>query len=684
MGNEHPAIVHKVILNWIFSLIFAALNVIALVMAFPLQPRILIPTITLIFLSVYAIYPIFLNRFRQVKISLRYCVAAIFLCLALTWSLTAPFLAYSRPHYTYFSDQFDPTIASVQPLMFSGNNYGTVSYFADPFRRWPFEFASKFWPNSYLTIKELRLSSRNYVVLPLRSKFLHHEKGLIQDENKTSLFVPKYSTGVGVSVEPGALNFSPHFSTGSIVKTSYVSSKNRPPWNAIALSSVPTSNLIRYAAVLDISISLASTARTTEAFDILNQVTSSDLPAIEKARAFVLLGKMSSWILSGNLGGLQALALYNRAYDELMSTNPTPNFYKRSPAMNWIINNLRGQYALYEDVFRERIIQLRKIIDIDETQLMAKSTKVVDDLRKTFRQSQEETDEQYIARIFDYMRLEMLSDKGLDYFADLGNRIKNLDNMALKREIDRVYKSDTDKINLVILYSIDSLAALLPIANLPTILKSKGEMVKHMQIFSDRIAIIEKAIEKCRPYWRKSYITMIGHFKNHENMMNKLLKVAPESDNADFSAEEKENLYFEISGDFAANLGYDWAEEFLRLMAKSSENPELLRKSDMIAPVSARWWESKYIEFFMTNLLRYLSFASEIREGRSQLNEIIDVKNLEKDQGGEGVDFIPGMVIVASGAKWKHKDLRERLENKLDEYLQAPFGQLLDAREPSN
>lgn len=680
--TKHSKTLPKVIQKWVGTLSIVALNAAVLVAAFPMQAPIVIPTIILLFFSLYSFYPLIIKQRKILVVRSRHSAAFVFIVLACAWSITGPFLYYKRPHYGYFSNDFNPTAASIQKLIFSGTNYGSSSYFADPLRRWVFRFAGKVWPQHFPELKILTIASKKYIVLPIRLKFMHFEKGLFEKEKFATILVPRFSKGFNVSIKGSQLNFGPNFSVGSLVKMTYVSSDDRPPWEAIEYVSPPSHQLIRYAAALDIAIALSSVARTGESFDILNQVNSPELPEIEKARTLVLQGIFSKKLLSGNLGGLQSLAIYNRAYEELLSTNPGFYFYQRSPVANWIINELRGEYARYGDLFQDRINKLKDMSRVDKGKSNLKGVEAMERMTKAFRKREGEAEDEYGERLLSYMRSEMRSKKRSDFFGDVRDRIYSLTNEELQLELQIPADENTGKINLYVLYALQSLMLELPVLNLDKMLGGKVLREQHSREFLERIQIVRDAIEKCDPQWRSGFSRVVGSIKNQSDFTTALFAAAASSEMQKPNAEDKIELSRRIIGQFGSQLGYEWSGDFMGLVVKADADKKLLLKLELEVSSSSRWWESEYVRFFMMHVLRYMLFRSDVKNNEIQLAELLDVARLSKDNGGTGVDFIPGMVLVAALSKHHEKALRERLDKRLDAYLHAPFGEIIKVRAP--
>lgn len=672
----------KVLQKWAGGISIVALNAAVLVFAFPMQAPIVIPTILLLLFSLYSFYPLIIKKRKIVLVRSRRSTAFVLIVLACAWSITGPLLYYKRPHYAYFSDDFNPTAASIQELIFSGTNYGSASYFADPVRRWVFRFVGKIWPQHFPELKNLTIASKRYIVLPIRLKFMHFEKGLFEKEKLATILVPKFSKGFGVTRKRAELIFNPHFQFGALVKMSYVSSDDRPPWEAIEYVSPPSHQLIRYAAALDIAIGLSSVARTGESFDILNHVGSRDLPAIEKARTLIMQGILSADLLSGNLGRLQSLAIYNRAYGKLLSTDTSLYFYERSPVTNWIINELRGEYAYYRDVFQDRINKLKNMSGVDKGKSKLKGVEKIETLTKTFRKRQGEGEIEYVERLLSYFRSEMGSGKRVDFFADARHRIINLTNAELQLELQVPSDGDVGKINLYVLYAIQSLFFDLPVLNLGKMLGGKILREQHSRESLERIQIVRDAIERCDPRWRNGFSRLVGFVENQNDMTTALFEFLVSSEMQKPSEEQEIELTQKIMDQFGSELGYKWFGNFVGLLAKTAADRKSVLDLELEVPSSSSWWESEYVRFFVMHLLRHSDFGSDVANNEIQLGELFDVKRLSKDNGGSGVDFIPGMVLVADLSKYHEKALRERLDKRLDAYLHAPFGEIIKAREP--
>ena len=102
----------------------------------------------------------------------------------------------------------------------------------------------------------------------------------------------RYKLGSLFGNDPESTQIGFSKTIGNIIDYYYLSSPDRPPWEGVPTTTTTMESDLKYAALLDHSLTLLSMGDAQSAFLLLHEATKYATSYMEQARAFTILGML--------------------------------------------------------------------------------------------------------------------------------------------------------------------------------------------------------------------------------------------------------------------------------------------------------------------------------------------------------------------------------------------------------
>lgn len=240
----------------------------------------------------------------------------VFLCAAV-FGLLGPVMVQPAPTYIYLAPEWNPLKSHIVE---APKGHPPVVVFADPFRK----LLRPLW--RYLSPYRVRLltydsKAGGFLVFPMHGARLLTSTlpaGTSSRYLKVETLLPEVMVDLQGRIPLTAssdgklwmgLKFGPH-----VVLQVKRHAAGVPGWNAVYTKDAPSDAELAYAATLDMALSLLVFDTYPAALAALETASELASSSSERVRVLCTIGSVVRGLLSGNLGELQSLVVYNAAY----------------------------------------------------------------------------------------------------------------------------------------------------------------------------------------------------------------------------------------------------------------------------------------------------------------------------------------------------------------------------------
>lgn len=158
----------------------------------------------------------------------------------------------------------------------------------------------------------------------------------------------------------GEIRFGISFSTAPAIEADSLI-VDGPRWNTVR-TATPTDADLLYAATLDEGLSLLAYGTPSEAMAVLELASTIAPSVVERARSLCILGDVTASMLTGFIGSLQSLSVYNAAYATVLPLLAEgKKELPADPALDWAIARLISVYEAPFGRYPERAVHLRSV-----------------------------------------------------------------------------------------------------------------------------------------------------------------------------------------------------------------------------------------------------------------------------------------------------------------------------------
>ncbi len=350
--------------TWLVPVVVSALNVGVLSLIFPYHPFLFACLVALAGVSVFLLVAARrLPRRGRARIGL--LISSLAFALAAVATGAAGPVLLRRPTYVYLAPDWNPIHSR---FVRAPSPHVAVVVFSDPLRN----ALRPLW--EYLGPFRVRIlgydpKGGGLVSFPVHGAYVVEER-LAAGVLSRALEVPFLAPTVYVDVRApypidrshhGAFQFGVGLSSAPAISAESLEIEG-PRWNTVRTSNPPTDVELAYAATLDAGLSLLVYGTPSGAMATLELASDLAPSPEERARLLCVLGNVASSLVSGGIGGLQALTLYNAAYAAALQAIETQPKGRLDPVLSWSVGELFRVYRSPLRQYKERAERLRPFV----------------------------------------------------------------------------------------------------------------------------------------------------------------------------------------------------------------------------------------------------------------------------------------------------------------------------------
>jgi len=653
-------------------------------------------------LAILLLWLEFLRSRNRVKPSTFWLTSVVGFLLAIIWVVIGPFYLFAGPQYIFFPKEGKSWSATAISLVDGHPDFGKLLIFPDPIRPYLIDILYSARPATIRVLKEEQYGDTKFVVLPLRSKFEDWSPGPVPAHNIRELYLPGDVRGIAIQFKlkravldgaHGSMFYSteePLLRVGiagaytDLLTFRYLSSPGRPPWEAIPLSGGALNGHLRYSALLDSSLTLLAEGDPGKALFLLVEAAPSVSDHIEQARLFTLMGKLASSVITGNLGDVQQLLYFNKAFELIWYDLAQKPAIRLTPVENWIYRELRSGYRYFGNAYDDRVKVLR-ILDRSTSSVLGSNfvtpdeeQAVLDEITKLYDLTKEATPKVAARQIYEFMVKDLEEQKtSKSWFTREEARIRSLTGLQLKREARSIRNPMQAR-----LFFVFTLTSRLPSILVKVLRLSMDSAVHAMTVAEEDLKELEETLTIVLPVleesWRNVYANELGNLAEIVKTVGSV----------------KEALYAEARGEkdkFAAlrliqqlrvgRFGFPLSQKLVdaALNRETSIISDLLGEL-LIPPLDTDWWDSRYLEWFSYQV-GYLSGVDDPKnpdiETLKKRWETVQLTSISRDHQGRGHPFLPGAVFLAITSSELQLPNHEQFMKDLQTVLEIPPDRLL-------
>ena len=621
---------------------------------------------------------------------------------AMTWVTIGPFIVSPRPTYVFSPTGLSQVSTMSLNLVNDHPEFGTLMILSDPVRPHLVGFMARYVPGAIRQLDQKEYGSNQFILMPLISKFERTSPGPVPSQSLRELFIPGYVVAFAINFklprkeldkEHGSaffgkeLFFRPGLGGGPshFLAFHYLSAPDRPPWEAIQMSTGSLESQLRYAALLDHAITLISAGETNTAFLLLNEAINYAGDHTEQARVFTIMGSLADKLLTGNLGSLQALMYFNRAFELVRYSLSRKSIIDRTPAENWIYRTLLQAYGFFGYVFQDRVTQLRAL-DQATSALLNSGASSDTDVQAALQKVTElyvltkEAEPRVAARrILEFMIKDQDEDSMSEsWFVREEARLRKLTPAQLVAEAKRL--DDPDGARLFVALALNGQIFNLFSQVMQSALAHK--FYETEKLSAELIVItdaLRAAAQRSGPVWSQIYLGQLELLPE----MDKILATVRE----DLAQGKKSELdgYRLLQQLNLGRLGFPLTEKLITALLDNKEPTlEDFMEMFLIAPVDMDWWDRRYLEWvcYQIGLLYFTAIDKTVEnETRFKRWAAVPIDSIKNDHQGRGMAFIPGLIFLAMASDEFKLPSHENLKKDLETSLEIRYSRLLGLNE---
>lgn len=680
----------KGLTSWFENVIILTLNLIALSLLFPFIKSFFIVLIMLCAISLsFTFYYLRLKKRGRKRLKwliLTLCLTAI----TIIWALIGPIIVVKRPIYVYFSESYNPSKSRFVSLIPEDEQSGSLLIIAGPLRKHVFPLWRIFLNKDIRRLRRVKYGDSSFIVFPLTSAYTKDEVGVSSGIKARTIFIPFVSPAIYINLDrledrdekecKHALAYNCDF-----LSYKYVITRTLPPWQAV-YTSKPSIDDIRYAAILDDALTTSSLESTGEAISKLDRASSLAPSEIEKARVYCLLGKLAECCLVGNIGVTQSLALYQNAYSIMRVEDNTrrKTLFTRTPVENWIYNVLMKRFTVYGELFKEQILFLSNLLKLSTD----------DHIHNPAQANIKESEEEFVLQLRDRLEKkvpfsDIISDlirfyrdyqTEQDFFSNEKKRMKNLSLDEFLSEAKDLSISFTPRARLFVdlgisviltegfLHQMHSYAKALELGQLLEY-RSNEEHLQKLQALRHLATVFPEPyrcgyLEKLDSIENVICLYTFSKYVSYEAISGLWDKVFKSPPFQDFK-KMREMLFSMLLG-----LRVGGKEEAFKY-----SNYPVAHSVDCF-----EWWKTEYLDWFLYNSVKMMMKLNENKNEMNRkyldLNEIksiVDLRQMQRDDGGRGRIFMPGLVMLAIVTEEGHSSFHKIISSELEKSLKVSY-----------
>jgi len=287
-----------------------------------------------------------------------------FACGIVPCAVAVPFLFGSQPLYWCESSNTDVAGTFFEPVFANGNRIATLCFITDPVRKFLGRRRFPDWLAGarLLRIPEFSEGQEQFYLMPLRAALRKSAPSSSSSTDHAELLEVVYqglAAGVSVTEAEGSvlMGVSLGLTHGCLAVALDRAGK---PWEAVRISG-PEQDAFRYAARLDLALTVADSGDYASAMALLEDAGLHAPGQLEKARSLVLMAALTSQIVGESVGSLQALSLYNDAY-QTWSAASAPVGPQDAELASWIKDQLVAAFEPYGTAYP----QVARTLSLDQ------------------------------------------------------------------------------------------------------------------------------------------------------------------------------------------------------------------------------------------------------------------------------------------------------------------------------
>jgi len=322
------------------------LNLIAALVFFPFNILTGVPAAILICTSIVLGWFAFRTGRRL------FLTASIASALAgIVWAAVGLFVVLQRPLYCYSSDATNPLKGEVLRIG-EGKHLGNVFYIADPVRGSTIvRKIAQSLSRHIIFIEDREEKGQHAILIPMTDAVMHRVSSTGGARSAEELWVPYFGPTLQVETTINAsktVGVPFGVTYGAIM--SYVQKANdRPglPWQAVIYDPVEGRKSALYVSYLDVALSAAAHGDLETSIETLESSYEYAPSEVERARNLVLLANVSLALMSGTIGGTQSLSFMNEGMQHWAAAHhnePVEKTNLSDPIEIWLYYEFRSTF----------------------------------------------------------------------------------------------------------------------------------------------------------------------------------------------------------------------------------------------------------------------------------------------------------------------------------------------------
>jgi hypothetical protein len=353
--------------RWLQPIVFLALTAALGTVVSPFNVLALLGGLALACLSVGLYLGVNVSRPVAVHLKSSRGVALAIAGCAVTFMAIWPLIVIHGPLIIFVGDNPSPWESKLGPLGSGG--LGRALFVTDPIRRLLVPVVSRMEGQRIRVVESRQSDGHTFLIIPMTGALKVPETGPVSTTGILHVLVPLRGTGVSLNI----LGAYPLEHSAAVASVSvdpiggFLFSFDRPlarqirGWDWIDAGTHVTLDDIRYVGMVDQALALVADGDLFAAIDDLECAGAVAKSHEEYARTLVLLGEIFNEYLSGNVGCLQALVMYNAAFPEVVAASggsePT------TPLVTWMAGQLVEEYSAFDTTFGGRRRTLEPLLD---------------------------------------------------------------------------------------------------------------------------------------------------------------------------------------------------------------------------------------------------------------------------------------------------------------------------------
>ncbi|MGA2336818.1 MAG: hypothetical protein ABSG08_15740 [Terriglobales bacterium] len=279
-----------------------------------------------------------------------FAASVVTLLAGIAWATLGLFVVLQKPLYCYSSD----TTSLVKGEVFrvdAGKPLGNVFYITDPVRKSTIirRIAQTLSPQ-IIFIEGREENGQHAILIPMTDAVLHQVSGTGDARSAEEIWLAYVGPTLQVGTHDPTRNIKVGFGFTCVpIIYSLQKSSDKPglPWQAVIYDPAGESKSVLYVSYLDVALSAAARDDLGTSIETLELSYKYAPSEIERARNRVLLANVSLALLSGELGGTQALSFMNEGMQHWAKAHrnePVERTSLSDPVDTWL-------YYIFRDAF---------------------------------------------------------------------------------------------------------------------------------------------------------------------------------------------------------------------------------------------------------------------------------------------------------------------------------------------